>query len=109
MNARKAFSLALPILLLSLGGIAAGAPPEDARQQALQHLLLHDCGSCHGTRLTGGLGPPLLPADVAGKTDEALVAVILNGVPGTPMPPWRPLLTEDEARWLVRRLKEGPP
>ncbi len=29
------------------------------RQQELLHLLKHDCGSCHGMTLKGGLGPDL--------------------------------------------------
>jgi len=28
-------------------------------------------------------------------------------VPGTPMPPWRPLLTEADARVIADMLKEG--
>ena len=52
-------------------------------------LLKHDCGSCHGLTMKGGLGPPLLPDTLAGKDEEALAAIILDGVPGKPMPPWR--------------------
>jgi cytochrome c55X len=33
--------------------------------------------------------------------------IILDGVPGTPMPGWRPLITEAEARWIAGTLKEG--
>ena len=36
-----------------------------------------------------------------------LTAIILDGVPGTPMPPWRPLLSEQEARWIADKLKTG--
>ena len=56
-------------------------------------------------RLKGGLGPALLPEALRDKPDEILVATILNGRPGTPMPPWRELLTEDEIRWLVSVLR----
>jgi cytochrome c55X len=57
--------------------------------------------------LRGGLGPPLLPQALAGKAEDQLVATVLNGRAGTAMPPWRPFLSEDEARWLVRLLQRG--
>jgi cytochrome c55X len=95
---------------LCLGPVLAAAEqvaPEPSRQAELRNLLLHDCGSCHGLTMKGGLGPALRPADLAGKADDALVEVILQGVPGTPMPPWGSQLARAEAQWLVRRLKEG--
>ena len=81
--------------------------PAAGRQQEILHLLKHDCGSCHGMTLKGGLGPSLHPDVIGGFDDELLIETILNGRPGTPMAPWRISLTEDEARWLVERLKEG--
>ena len=65
------------------------------------------CGSCHGLTLKGGLGPALLPATLKDKDAEGLTQIVLHGVPGTPMPPWAPELSEGEARWLVGLLKEG--
>jgi cytochrome c55X len=56
--------------------------------------------------MKGGLGRPLTPAALAHAEPEGLAAIILDGVPGTAMPPWRPLLTEDEAMWIARYLKE---
>lgn len=89
-----------------LPGLADEHP--DARRQAqLRHLLLQDCGSCHGLRLTGGLGPALTPEALRGKPRESLVATVLMGRPQTPMPPWAGLLSEDDAGWLVDRLIEG--
>jgi cytochrome c55X len=100
------------ILLLALGwalpAVAAAEPPP-ARQAELHHLLLQDCGSCHGLTLKGGLGPALLPEALEGKDIEHLAQAVLRGVPGTPMPPWAPELTEAEARWLAGLLKEGVP
>ncbi len=83
------------------------AEPPPQRQIALLHLLKQDCGACHGLRLTGGLGLPLTSRSLAGKDDGMLSAIILEGVPGTPMPPWKGQITPDEAAWLVRRLKQG--
>ena len=86
---------------------ALAEPLPEHRKDILLNLLKHDCGSCHGLTMKGGLGPPLLPVDLDGKASEDLVDVILDGVPGTPMPPWRPELSREEAAWLVERLKEG--
>jgi cytochrome c55X len=36
-----------------------------------------------------------------------LRAAILEGRPGTPMPPWRPFLNDAEAAWLVEQLQSG--
>lgn len=82
-------------------------PPAPERQRSLMYLLKQDCGSCHGMTMKGGLGAPLLPATLADKADDVLVGIILDGMPGTPMPPWRSLLTESEAAWMVKRLKKG--
>lgn len=102
---------ALPVLpalsLLLLGLPAAAGDLSPARQAMLDNLLLQDCGSCHGLTMKGGLGPPLLPQRMAGFADEQLIEVILEGRPGTPMPPWRPELSRADAAWLVQRLKEG--
>ena len=85
----------------------AVADPAKSRQQEILHTVRHDCGSCHGLTLKGGLGPPLVPATLAAKPNDVLIEIILDGVPGTPMPPWKFLLTEGEATWLVQRLKQG--
>ena len=79
----------------------------EQRQAELYHLLKHDCGSCHGMTLKGGLGPALLPETLIGKPDEYLVYTIMNGRPPTPMPPWRGILTEEEVNWLVKLLRKG--
>jgi cytochrome c55X len=104
---------------VSLGGVLlAGSPhvyadetavvaPPAARQHELLRLLHQDCGSCHGLRLTGGLGPALTQQALQDKPDASLVATIVAGRSGTPMPPWKPFMTEEEARWLVARLKDG--
>lgn len=99
--------LAMALTLLALcAAVSAGEVPEE-RQRALVHLLRHDCGSCHGMTLEGGLGPPLTPEALDGKSQRALEATILFGRPGTPMPPWGGMLSEAEVRWLVKTLKAG--
>jgi len=75
----------------------------------LIRLVRQDCGSCHGLTLKGGLGKPLLPENLAGRDADTLAQIILDGIPGTPMPPWRGILSERDARWIARKLKEGFP
>ncbi len=99
--------LLMAALVLLAPGITAAEPPTPERQQSLLYLLRQDCGSCHGMRLTGGLGPPLTAEALRDKPAAMLTATVLGGRPGTPMPPWRGLLTEDEVNWLVARLREG--
>ena len=93
-------------LALTVAG-GALADPQPQRQQEILYLLHQDCGACHGMQLKGGLGPALDPRQLAHLTREQVAATILHGRPGTPMPPWRPFLTPDEAWWLAGRLKEG--
>jgi cytochrome c55X len=57
--------------------------------------------------LKGGLGPSLLPEALAGKDEADLAAIVLHGVPGTPMPPWGIEISPAEAAWFVARLKQG--
>lgn len=83
------------------------AEVSEARQAELKHLLIQDCGSCHGLRMKGGLGPALTPQDLAGKPKDSLVATVVYGRPGTAMPPWDALLTENEAEWLIDLLLQG--
>ena len=75
--------------------------------QELLNLLIQECGSCHGLTRQGGLGPPLLPESLSNKSDESLLAIILEGSPGTPMPPWKELLSEQQARWLIGAMRRG--
>lgn len=97
-----------PLVAIFAGGAAfAAADPGPKRQAELLYLLEQDCGSCHGLTLKGGLGPPLLPQDLAGKDADGLVDTILYGRPGTPMPPWHVEISREEATWLVQRLLKG--
>ena len=99
----------LAVMATEAGAPAASGAPAVSRQREIVRLLRQDCGSCHGMRLTGGLGPPLTPQALRDKPSESLVATIVSGRAGTAMPPWRPFLSEAEATWLVARLREGDP
>ena len=77
------------------------AEVSDERAAQLERLVRQDCGSCHGMTLRGGLGPDIRAATLAGTPREALVGIILDGLPETAMPPWWPLLTAEEAGWIA--------
>ncbi len=96
----------LTISLMCISGLAL-AELSSSRQSELTHLLKQDCGSCHGMTLKGGLGPALLPEQLKGKHTDYLVATILEGHPNTAMPGWKTMLTEDDALWIAKQLKQG--
>ena len=58
----------LPVLPV-LAGLRAGARPGPGAERAaeLVRIVRQDCGSCHGMRLTGGLGPALTREALADK------------------------------------------
>jgi len=96
-----------PLVACALA-IFPAAVAEPLRDPAsLSNLVRQDCGSCHGLTLKGGLGKPLTAENLAPWSREQIAQIILDGVPGTPMPPWRPLLTEAEAHWIADMLKAG--
>lgn len=95
--------------LVSATASGAAIAPDPTRQAELVKLVRNDCGSCHGLLLNGGLGPELTPRTLRDKSNESLVATILFGRPGTPMPPWQIFMTETEAEWIVENLIQGFP
>ncbi|OEJ66412.1 hypothetical protein BEN30_12240 [Magnetovibrio blakemorei] len=98
------------VLALVTGSVAAAAVAKDIspeRKNELRYVLEQDCGSCHGLTLKGGLGSPLLAGKLTDRDATDLASIILDGVPGTPMPPWRPLIQPHEALWLAQILKSG--
>lgn len=99
--------LALVILLLASPLASGRAAAGNVDEKRMMHLLVQDCGSCHGLTMQGGLGKPLLPETLSDRSAEVLAEIILDGIPGTPMPPWRGQLSVDEARFLAERLKVG--
>jgi len=112
----KKITTGLMVLMLSATlPLAHGAPaqiitsPPPARRAVLIDMVREDCGSCHGSRLTGGLGPALTPQALKGKNPISLKDTILFGRPNTPMPPWNPFMSNAEAAWIVNRLMKGFP
>lgn len=101
------WGLTLVSLLMTSQALAEAPSPQ--RQAQLEHLLLQDCGSCHGLRMTGGLGPAITKQALAGKPRDSLIATVTHGRPGTAMPGWSALLDEQDVAWLVDLLIEGYP
>ncbi|OMH36289.1 hypothetical protein BGP75_09855 [Motiliproteus sp. MSK22-1] len=100
--------LGLALLLASSTACMAESSLDVKRQQELTYMLKHDCGSCHGMTLKGGLGPSLLPNTLSSKGHniESLSLIIRYGKPGTAMPPWGPVLAEEDIRWIATQLLE---
>ena len=105
--------MARAFVILATCALVAPAVGAEALPQAdrdrLAHLVQQDCGSCHGLKMTGGLGSAITPEALEGHTVDGLTSIILDGVPGTAMPPWRPLLSETEAQWIAEYLLEVSP
>ena len=77
------------------------------RQNELMYFIKHDCGSCHGMTLKGGLGPALLPKTLSAQPKEFLVTTILEGRKNTAMPPWKSMLSRNDALWITEQLQSG--
>jgi len=86
---------------------AALSEVTSVRQAELLYFLKHDCGSCHGLTLKGGLGPSLQAHALEDKPKELLVITILEGRENTAMPPWKSMLSREDATWLAEQLKLG--
>ena len=93
---------AIALVLAAFPASAGDLSPQRAAE--LERLVRQDCGSCHGMTLKGGLGSDLQAETLAGTAPETLAQIVLDGIPGTAMPPWRPLLTEGEALWIAEYL-----
>jgi cytochrome c55X len=98
-----------PLQASDLADQTGAQPVTVARQLELAQFVRHDCGSCHGLTLRGGLGPALTPEALSGRPPAYLKAMILDGRRGTAMPGWRPLLSEAEAAWIAETLLRGVP
>ncbi len=99
--------ITLIAVILGIAETSHAQKPDTERQQELRHLLKHDCGSCHGMRLTGGLGPALTSEVLREKSDELLRQTILHGRRGTPMPPFIGLLSSEDVDWLIENLRRN--
>ena len=108
-------AIALAVLTGWSAGRALGRPapaaatPPPSESAAGRTLFMRYCAFCHGPDGRGGglpagaLSPP--PTDLGGRvarrwTDQELYAEISAGVPGTAMPAWGRILSDNE-RWAI--------
>ncbi|HET9599832.1 MAG TPA: c-type cytochrome [Anaeromyxobacteraceae bacterium] len=104
----------------------APAPPRVPGTPDGRKVFLRHCAPCHGERGDGmGRAAPWLavrPRDfTAGvyrfrttnsgtpPTDDDLVRTIKRGIPGTPMPSWDRILSDDEIRAVIKVLRSLAP
>lgn len=110
---RWSYLVCLSLVLPSFSTFCAASDVEtypgisEQRRAELHNLLTQDCGSCHGMTMKGGLGPALTPEVLKHKSREMIEMTVLHGRPGTPMPPWKELLSKEEVSWLVDTLYDG--
>jgi mono/diheme cytochrome c family protein len=99
------------VALLALCGLVAcggGGKDEDSGGGAGDvgvdgaDVYAANCGTCHATDGSGGIGPPLDDGLVAGLSDERLFDVIVNGLPPS-MPSFA--LPQDEIDALIAYLR----
>jgi mono/diheme cytochrome c family protein len=79
--------LEIPIEILTAGPIAV--------------LYWDKCSGCHGDNRQGGVGPALIPQRLNEIDNEILTEIIRYGQPGTSMPAWQDILTQQEIGDLI--------
>lgn len=85
----------VPVTTPPEGDVAAGA-----------RLYIAGCAACHGAAGEGAVGPSLRNNTfISEANDEALRQVIVEGIPGTSMPPWEGDLSEKEVSDLVALMR----
>jgi putative heme-binding domain-containing protein len=83
----KAATLLALVPLLSAGAQTTNAHATPADRESGARIFRSHCGSCHGVRGTGGLGPDLTSGMFFhGSSDADLFRNIAEGIPGTAMP-----------------------
>lgn len=94
-------------VLLTFAVLPAAAEPPPERQKYLRDLVKWECTRCHGYKRIGQNGPPLTPDIMELKDPDYLMTVILNGR-FTAMPPWKGMLSGDDAEFIVKRILVEP-
>jgi cytochrome c oxidase cbb3-type subunit 2/cytochrome c oxidase cbb3-type subunit I/II len=98
---------ALIAYIQSLQRPAAASPSQEAAAQGLPYFAAY-CASCHGITgagngpVAGALSPAPTNFHLKKPSEERVMNVLENGVPGTAMPPWKSQLNADEQRALAK-------
>src|SRR5258705_876855 len=80
------FSIVLLLSSLTAQSSPTAAPAIDWAKA--KRVFDANCAGCHGPEGVGGKGPALAVAKLSrARTDEQLAGVIVDGIPGTVMPP----------------------
>lgn len=88
-------------VVIALTGCSLGGPAEDASGEEIYAEL---CARCHGTDLSGGVGPGLGPgSNGASESDEYLEFTIVNGRGRMPS---FPSLSDQQVDRLVAYMRE---
>ena len=92
-------------LVVSVGAAAQTAKPAPVSKERAVELYTTNCQLCHGPE---GTGTPLIKGSAFvgrkwkhGVTQAAVVKTITNGVPNTPMLPFKEKLTPQEITALA--------
>jgi ABC-type amino acid transport substrate-binding protein len=87
---------------------ATDQPIKTASEQSIrgESLYRQTCSECHGLNAKGSTVAPNLTTYK--QSDDAFVKAVLNGRPATPMPPFKGILTEADARQIRSYIKGLP-
>jgi len=81
-------------------GLFAGTSHMD-----VEKMFEKECQGCHGPNHEGGVGADLRPGKIEKKNAYTLSEVILNGRPGTAMPPFTDKMNQADAQKMVDYLQ----
>jgi putative heme-binding domain-containing protein len=96
----KALTLALLLTAASLTPVLAQQQPASGPQAVTQGKALYDqhCTACHGANAGAGERAPAIVAAATSmrgaRSDAQLMAIVKNGIPGTPMSGWGSRLSD---------------
>jgi cytochrome c55X len=98
-------------LLAACGGGSSVARPSDTVLAQGQDIYNERCAQCHGDRGQGGTGMKLGGGAVARSFPNIAdqIKVIQDGRPGTAMPGWKTVLSNDEITAVARYEREVLP
>jgi PQQ-dependent dehydrogenase (methanol/ethanol family) len=85
--------------LLVLESLSQTPHPDATAAETGRTLFQKSCGGCHGDNAKGGRGPDLTTGNYRwGNSDDDILRNILQGIPGTQMPPFR---MPDQEAWAI--------
>jgi nitrite reductase (NO-forming)/hydroxylamine reductase len=99
MGLNKLFISAAAVAVLASGLVA------NTSNMDVEKVFEKECQGCHGPNHEGGVGADLRPNIIAKKNAYELAEVILNGRPGTAMPPFKEKFSKADADKMVDYLQ----